>query len=49
MDKKLSLTLINGHFALDQTYPRLPNQIEIGTINAKRPKKLPQVAEREKK
>ena len=34
---------INGHFALDSPVPLLPNQIEIGTINAKEPKPLPKV------
>lgn len=36
------LTLINGHFALDTPVPLLPNQVEIGTINAKEPKPLPE-------
>ena len=34
---------INSHFALDSPIPLLPNQIEIGTINAKEPKPLPKV------
>lgn len=37
-----SLTLINGHFSIDGQVPLLPSQVEIGTINAKRPKSLPQ-------
>lgn len=38
-----SLTLINGHFSIDGQTPLLPSQVEIGTINAKRPEPLPQV------
>ncbi|XP_069998265.1 UDP-glucosyltransferase 2 isoform X2 [Penaeus vannamei] len=36
------LTLINGHFALDTPVPLLPNQVEIGTINAREPQPLPE-------
>ncbi|KAA0190903.1 hypothetical protein HAZT_HAZT005294, partial [Hyalella azteca] len=35
------LTLINGHPALDSPVPLLPSQVEIGTINAKPAKPLP--------
>ena len=38
-----SLTLINGHFSIDGQVPLLPTQVEIGTINAKKPRPLPQV------
>ncbi|MCL4126806.1 UNVERIFIED_CONTAM: hypothetical protein GTU68_039903 [Idotea baltica] len=38
---KSSLTLINGNFALDSPVPLLPNQVEIGCINAEKPKPLP--------
>ncbi|XP_018024289.1 UDP-glucosyltransferase 2-like [Hyalella azteca] len=37
-----SLTLINGHHALDNPVPLLPNQVEIGTLNAHTPEPLPQ-------
>ncbi|XP_050694529.1 UDP-glucosyltransferase 2-like [Eriocheir sinensis] len=37
-----SLTLINGHFSIDGQVPLLPTQVEIGTINTKRPETLPQ-------
>ncbi|XP_042856816.1 UDP-glucosyltransferase 2-like [Penaeus japonicus] len=36
------LTLINGHFAMDTPVPLLPNQVEIGTINAREAKPLPE-------
>ena len=39
-----SLTLINGHFSIDGMVPLLPTQVEIGTINAKKPGPLPKVS-----
>ena len=33
--------MINGNFALDGPVPLLPSQVEIGTINAQKPKPLP--------
>merc|ERR1719376_639060 len=36
-----SLLLINSHFAMDGTYPLLPNQVEIGTLTARLPQPLP--------
>ena len=33
--------MINGNFALDGLVPLLPSQVEIGTINAQKPKPLP--------
>ncbi|CAL4168509.1 unnamed protein product, partial [Meganyctiphanes norvegica] len=35
-----SLLLINSHFAMDGSYPLLPNQVEIGTLSAKLPQPL---------
>ncbi|XP_063882996.1 LOW QUALITY PROTEIN: UDP-glucosyltransferase 2-like [Scylla paramamosain] len=37
-----SLTLINSHFSIDGQIPLLPTQVEIGTINIKKPEPLPQ-------
>ncbi|KAK8382894.1 hypothetical protein O3P69_011451 [Scylla paramamosain] len=37
-----SLTLINSHFSIDGQVPLLPTQVEIGTINIKKPEPLPQ-------
>ncbi|KAF2366710.1 UDP-glucuronosyl/UDP-glucosyltransferase [Trinorchestia longiramus] len=39
--EKASLTLLNGHHALDYPLPLLPNQIEIGTINSRPAEPLP--------
>ncbi|CAL4110467.1 unnamed protein product, partial [Meganyctiphanes norvegica] len=36
-----SLLLINSHFAMDGSYPLLPNQVEIGTITARLPQPIP--------
>ncbi|KAF2358196.1 UDP-glucuronosyl/UDP-glucosyltransferase [Trinorchestia longiramus] len=38
---RATLTLINGHPALDNPVPLLPNQVYIGTINAQPPMPLP--------
>ncbi|KAA0202670.1 hypothetical protein HAZT_HAZT011015, partial [Hyalella azteca] len=38
---RVSLTLINGHPALDNPVPLLPSQVYIGTINAHLPRPLP--------
>lgn len=37
------LTLINSHFAIDGPVPLLPSQVEVGTMNARKPRPLPQV------
>ncbi|KAF2366602.1 UDP-glucuronosyl/UDP-glucosyltransferase [Trinorchestia longiramus] len=39
--ERASLTLINGDYALDNPVPLLPNQVEIGTLNAHPPGPLP--------
>lgn len=39
-----SLVLINNHFSIDQSYPLVPNYIEIAGIHVKKPKPLPSVS-----
>ncbi|KAF2366707.1 UDP-glucuronosyl/UDP-glucosyltransferase [Trinorchestia longiramus] len=39
--EKSALQLINGHYALDNPVPLLPNQVEIGTINSHTAQPLP--------
>ncbi|CAL4094940.1 unnamed protein product, partial [Meganyctiphanes norvegica] len=38
--RNYSLLLINSHFAMDGSYPLLPNQVEIGTLAATLPQPL---------
>lgn len=40
---KTALVFANNHFTIDQSYPLLPNYVEIGGIHVKKPKPLPQV------
>ncbi len=39
-----ALVLANNHFSIDQSYPMVPNYIEVAGIHVKKPKPLPEVS-----